>query len=149
MKSMIALVILRLISFLPLCIARSVGRGLGTVMCILRAKSYKVAKLNLALCYPQHSQQQIEKLAKSRMLHLGQTLFETPRLWRKSADWLHTKIIAIEGEGHLRHALDDDRGTILLVPHQGNWEVIGLWIAKQTTMTSLYQPPKLASLGGW
>jgi KDO2-lipid IV(A) lauroyltransferase len=38
---------------------------------------------------------------------------------------------------------------MLLIPHQGNWEVIGLWISAQTAMTSLYQPPKLPTLDKW
>lgn len=149
MKSMLALIVLRLIAFLPLCMARSIGRGIGIAMCSLQVKPYKIAKLNLALCYPHQSQLQIEKLAKKRMMHLVQTLFETPRLWCQSADWLDKKIVAVEGANYLRQALDDDRGTILLIPHLGNWEVIGLWVAKQTAMTSLYQPPKLANLDDW
>ena len=79
--------------------------------------------------------------------HLGQAFFETPVLWRRSSSWLQSKIIAVEGESFLREALDNDRGTILLIPHQGNWEVIGLWVATQTAMTSLYQPPKNSLLG--
>jgi len=149
MKSILALTALRLISFLPLRIARLLGLVQGIVMAALRTKPYQVAKLNIALCYPDYSQQQVETLAKARMIHLAQTLLETPRLWRKSADWLNQKIVAVEGEAHLRQALDDDGGTILLMPHQGNWEVMGLCAAKQSTVTTLYKPPKLASLGDW
>jgi KDO2-lipid IV(A) lauroyltransferase len=49
----------------------------------------------------------------------------------------------------LQAALDNPRGTILLVPHQGNWEVIGLWVSTLTTMTSMYEPPKMAQLEHW
>lgn len=149
MKSILALIILRLIAFLPLSTARSIGRVVGIAMFSLRAKPNKIAKINLALCYPNQTQLQIDKLTKKRMIHLAQTLFETPRLWCKPADWLDKKIYAVEGANHLHQALQDDRGTILLIPHLGNWEVIGLWVAKQATMTSLYQPPKLANLDNW
>jgi len=149
MKAWLALILLRLISFLPLDLARSIGRVLGTMMAAAATNSYKIAKLNLSLCYPSYSQQAIEALAKQRMVHFAQTLFETPVLWRGSPDWVQTKIIAVEGEAHLHRALSSERGTILLIPHQGNWEVIGLWVARQATLTSLYQPPKLAALGNW
>jgi KDO2-lipid IV(A) lauroyltransferase len=62
---------------------------------------------------------------------------------------LQSKIVAVEGESYLKDAIANDRGTILLIPHQGNWEVIGLWVAKQAAMTSLYQPPKNRLLGNW
>ena len=83
------------------------------------------------------------------MSHLAQTFFETPVLWSRSSNWLQSKIVAVEGESYLREALNNDRGTILLIPHQGNWEVIGLWISAQTAMTSLYQPPKMPALDRW
>jgi len=147
MKSSLALALLRLISFLPLGLARLLGRVVGATA--VAARPYKVAKLNLSLCYPELAEPEIEELAKGRMAHFGQALFETPGLWRRSADWLQTKIIAVEGEAYLRRALANDRGTILLIPHQGNWEAVALWVAKQATITTLYKPPKLAALGDW
>jgi len=149
MKSAFILATMKIISFLPLGLARSLGGVFGAALAVLSTKSFKVARRNLSLCYPHQSQQTNGQLAKNRMTHFGQTFFETPGLWRRRSDWLQTKIVAVEGESYLREALANDRGTILLIPHQGNWEVIGLWVAKQTAMTSLYQPPKIAALGRW
>ena len=95
MKSSLILAFLRLTSFLPLGLARALGYVAGAAAVAVATKSYKVAKLNLSLCYPEYSEADIEHLAKQRMAHLGQALFETPVLWRKSADWLQKKILAI------------------------------------------------------
>ena len=146
MKQQLALVSLRLIGYLPLGLARVLGRALGFVMRRVSAKPYRVAKLNLAACLPQLEDANIEAMAGQRMRHFGQTLFETPGLWRRSADWLASKILSVDGEEILQSALDNDSGTVVLVPHQGNWEVIGLWLASRTQMTSLYQPPKMHKL---
>mgnify|MGYP003322992587 CR=1 FL=1 len=149
MKQQLALASLTLISFLPFRLARLFGRLLGAVMVLLATRSYRVAKLNIALCFPTLADQEVADLAGKRMAHLGQSLFETPGLWRRPSSWLESKILGIESEHLLRDALHSDSGTILLVPHQGNWEVIGLWLAKQTPMTALYQPPKMPKLGDW
>lgn len=149
MKQQLALTSLNLISFLPFRVARLLGRLLGAVMALFATKPYRVAKLNIALCFPDFSETEVEEMAGKRMAHFGQSLFETPGLWRRPSSWLETKILGVEGEHILRDALDSDVGTILLVPHQGNWEVIGLWLAKQTPMTALYQPPKMPKLGDW
>ena len=93
--------------------------------------------------------EQIELLARERMSQFGQTFFETPKLWRQSSDWLSSKVVAIHGQEHLQAALDNPRGTILLIPHQGSWEALGLWVATHTTMTALYEPPKIAELERW
>ena len=141
MKQQLALASLRLFSLLPLGIARLFGRLLGAIMVRLSTQPYRIAKLNIALCLPELSEQEVADLAAQRMSHFGQALFETPGLWRRSSAWLQTKILGIEGEDCLREALGNDRGTIILVPHQGNWEVLGLWLAQQAQMTSLCQPP--------
>lgn len=149
MKQLLALASLQLISFLPLGLARLFGRILGRLMVRFSVQSYRVAKINIAQCFPKLDEQEVAELAAARMAHFGQALFETPGLWRRSSDWLQTKILSVEGEHLLRNALENDRGTILLVPHQGNWEVVGLWVAKFTQMTSLFQPPKMPKLGDW
>lgn len=146
MRSALALSLLNIISLLPLGLARLLGQATGSLMVILKTQSYKVTKRNLSLCFPHQSQ---NKLAKQSLCHLGQTFLETPILWRRSSQWREKRIIAIEGESYLREALANEKGTILLVPHQGNWEFLNLWLATQTKITTLYQPPKMQALGNW
>ena len=149
MKNTAILGILKLIAWLPLGVARTFGRLLGHALRLANTRPYRVTQINLALCYPHLSSSEIAALTKDRMSQLGQAFFETPILWRQSSDWLLSKIIAVEGREYLQAALDNPRGTILLVPHLGNWEVIGLWVSQMTTMTSLYEPPKMAELENW
>ncbi|MGB0458440.1 MAG: lysophospholipid acyltransferase family protein [Porticoccaceae bacterium] len=149
MKSALLLGLMKIISLLPLGVARFLGKVMGMAMAAFSSKSFKITLRNLSFCFSSQSQQANQQLAKKRMQHLGQAFFETPILWRKPSKWLQTKIVSVEGEALLQEALSNDRGTILLIPHQGNWEVIGLWIAQQTAMTSLYQPAKIAALDQW
>jgi KDO2-lipid IV(A) lauroyltransferase len=51
------------------------------------------------------------------------------------------KIDRIEGEGIIEQALAEGRGVILLAPHIGAWEFLGLYLGKHFPTTSLYQPP--------
>lgn len=149
MKSQVVLIILRMVAWIPLGIARPLGSLTGRAIRWFNLRSYRVAKINLALCYPTLNSDEVETLSGERMAQLGQAFFETPKLWRKNDQWLDSKIVAVDGQEHLQAALANDRGTILLIPHQGNWEVIGLWVGKQTSMTSLYEPPKMAALENW
>lgn len=149
MKPTLVLGLMKIISLLPLGVARLFGRFIGAGMVVFKTKPFKVTKCNLSVCYPNQDPSNNDQLANNRMGHLGQAFFETPVLWRRSSQWLQSHIIAVEGESHLKEALANDRGTVLLIPHLGNWEVIGLWVAAQTKMTSLYQPPKIPALGDW
>jgi len=138
-----------MVAWIPLGIARPLGSLTGRAIRWFNLRSYRVAKINLALCYPTLNSDEVETLSRERMAQLGQAFFETPKLWRQNDQWLDSKIVAVDGQEHLQAALANDRGTILLIPHQGNWEVIGLWLSPQTKMTSLYEPPKIAPLGRW
>lgn len=143
------LCLMKVISRLPLGVARYFGRLMGAGMAVLGAKPFKVTQCNLAVCYPDQDPSNNHRLANKRMRHLGQAFFETPVLWRRPSPWLQSHIIAVEGESHLKEAIANDRGTVLLIPHLGNWEVVGLWVAAQTKMTSLFQPPKMPAFGEW
>lgn len=149
MKNRFILLLLSVIARIPLAVSRRLGNVLGVILRCTNSRAYRVTQINLALCYPNLSANAIDRLAKQRMSQLGQAFFETPRLWRRPSRWLSRKIVSIEGQETLQSALDNERGTILLIPHQGNWEVLGLWVAKQTIMTSLYEPPKMIELENW
>ena len=128
---------------------RLLGRTIGRIIYLFQLTPARISRINLQLCYPQFSASEIEALVKKRMLHLGQAFVEMPRVWSKSSAWLESKIVAVEGAELFEAAMRDPRGTILIVPHLGNWEVIGLWVSPRCTMTSLYEPPKIAEVGDW
>ena len=149
MKNKLLLLTLRGFGLLPLAVGRAVGRTIGRLIYVLGIGPVRVARINLRLCYPEMSESQREALCKGRMLEFGQAFVETPRVWSKSSTWLQNKIVGVEGMALFEAAIADPRGTLLVVPHQGNWEVVGLWVSKQTAMTSLYEPPKMPALDRW
>ena len=80
---------------------------------------------------------------------MAQTILETPGLWRRSSSWLTKRTVEVNGLNFYEKAMKNENGTIFLVPHMGNWEVVGLWLAHETKITSLYEPPKLEALEKW
>jgi Kdo2-lipid IVA lauroyltransferase/acyltransferase len=149
LKNKALLSVLRLFGWFPLSVGRLLGRALGRAIYFMDLGPAAVSRINLRLCYPQMPAQELESLCKNRMLQLGQAFFETPRVWSKSSAWLESKIVAVEGLEVFQAAMADSRGTILIVPHQGNWEVVGLWVSPRSKMTSLYEPPKIPEVGAW
>ena len=149
MRNKLILCILKSISWLPLPVARVVGKALGALIVILNLQPLRTAKINLALCYPEMSKQDIKRLSAKRMSHLAQALFETPKVWRAGNVGVGEKILAIKGLELFETSLLEGLGTILVIPHQGNWEVIGLWASQQAAMTSLYDPPRMVELETW
>jgi len=47
----------------------------------------------------------------------------------------------IEGEELLEQYKSGDQGLVILAPHLGNWELVGLFFASHYKMAALYSPP--------
>ena len=149
MRNTLILYFLKGIAWLPLTVGRALGKVLGEVIVILNLQPARIAKINLSLCYPEMSKKEIKRLSAKRMTHLAQALFETPKVWRAGNAGLERKILAVKGLELFETLLLEGLGTILVIPHQGNWEVLGLWASQQAAMTSLYDPPRMAELEEW
>jgi KDO2-lipid IV(A) lauroyltransferase len=148
-RNLVILGLLKIISWLPSRIARSKGRICGWFLYSFNARPTQITRINLSLCYPNRCPLELESLCKKRMLDLGKAIFETPKVWRKGNPWITDKVVAIEGLDLFQDALQKDSGTILIIPHLGNWEVLGLWAGQFKPMTSLYDPPKMVVLENW
>ena len=149
MRNILILLLLRLVSLLPLSIARIKGAWLGRLLTVIGAQPSRIARINLSLCYPHLSDDEIKQICDKRMSHLAQAVLETPKVWRKGIPWVSKKVVAVKGLDLFEQAIADDRGTILVIPHQGNWEVLGLWAGERKAMTSLYDPPRMIELETW
>lgn len=119
---------LRLISHLPVSVQRPLGRGLGRVLYGLGGKRRRIARVNLALCFPEKSEAEREALLKVNFQMLGMALIETGMSW-----WGHTnrlqKLSKINGIEHLIKALDKGKGVILLTGHMTSLDIGGQLLA--------------------
>lgn len=70
-------------------------------------------------------------------------IMETGAIWLRDYQWLKSKIGEVHNQSILEKALDEKRGVILLVPHLGNWEVLGLYVSALVNVTVMYQPPEM------
>jgi len=136
--------LIRLVSFLPLSAAHALGTAIGKLMWF--TDNARVAKINLRLCYPNHSEDQIERLARESLIALGKTFTEMGMSWMWPIPKVQKLITSVEGLEHLEKALADKNGIILIAPHLGNWEVLNHFFRQHLFMTVMYKPAKIPAL---
>lgn len=136
----------RFIGSLPLWLNRSLGAGLGRLGCATNSQAAKVTRINYQLCFPGLTEQELEQSIKQSMVETGRVGTEMPAVWLKPYSWLASRIINVKGRELLDQRLEEEPGLIVLAPHFGNWEVFGPYLTHSTTLTALYQPPKLAAM---
>ncbi|WP_299980184.1 lysophospholipid acyltransferase family protein [uncultured Pseudoteredinibacter sp.] len=135
------------VSRLPLGISRAIGKAIGSLLWAVNGREAKVTKRNLEMCFPEMPEQERLILAKRSLQETGVMLMETPAVWMRDMDWLRSKVIETEGCELVDEALAKGKGMVLIAPHLGNWEVVGLYAATLGPITSLFEPPKNAEVG--
>lgn len=104
---------------------RRVGRALGMVAYYVGWRHRRLVMDNLTQAFGKvFSLAELHRLARRVYGNMGITLMEFLRLPGWSSERIN-QIVSIDGEEHLREALRQGRGVILLTAHYGNWELIG------------------------
>lgn len=134
---------LRLVSLLPLGAAQLIGKWLGLLAWQLNGRARKTTDTNISICFPEMSSEQQRQLSRNSMAHTGMTAAEIPLMWEWPVEKCLGMIKETQGLELVDEALASGKGLILLAPHLGNWELVGLFFSSRYKMAALYSPPHI------
>lgn len=143
MKAKIVIFLIRFFALFSLRNQQRIGAWLGALAWRLRGRSARVTQVNLAKCWPDLSETQRDQLARDSMRETGKTALEMAMAWGWPTEKALATIRRVEGEELVEEALARGQGLIMLGPHLGNWELVGLYLSSRFQMAALYEPPKL------
>ncbi|MEF3193274.1 MAG: lysophospholipid acyltransferase family protein [Halothiobacillaceae bacterium] len=131
---------------LPLPLNHALGNLIGRIAAHIPSRMRHITRRNLALCFPAMSEQERRKLERQSLIETGKTLTEVGPLWRWPRERLLEIVRETPGLELVERARAEGHGIILLGPHLGAWELVGLYASIRWPMTSLYKPPKQAAM---
>jgi KDO2-lipid IV(A) lauroyltransferase len=133
---------LRLIQLLPHGALLRVGRGIGRLVRHLPLLHYaQVARCNLALCLPELSARQRERVLDEHFEALGMGLCESAMTWWGSDEEV-ARLSRVTGLEHLQQALARGRGAILLTAHFTTLEIGARVLNTQVPLNAMHKRPK-------
>lgn len=134
----------RLLSLLPMPLVHLFGRLIGKLFSLIPNRDRRITDINLQICFPGLSDNERMKLRNRILEQSGCTIAEMGIIWFRSTEQVLSLVKAVSGEELLQR--EPGQGLILLVPHLGCWEIVGLYVSRFEKLTTLYRPPRVQSL---
>lgn len=121
------------LNLLPFSFVLSLARPVGTLLFRFLRRSRETALSNLRQTYgTRKSESEIQKIARESFVYLSEFAMEWLRMSEIARN--PARYLAIRHVERIHAALEKKRGALLLVSHNGNWEIMaliaGLLIAK-------------------
>jgi len=148
MRIFIIKLTLKFFSLGTLSFAHRTGTILGRLLYKLPSSLKKTVSTNIDYCFPDLSHAEKKTLVRANLIETAKNATEAGPLWLWPIAKLNAYIFDGQGYDDLKVELDKGKGAIIVAPHLGAWEVIGLHCAMVCPMTILYTPPKLKALNG-
>jgi len=132
----------KVVSLLPLCVLQLIGSWIATLLNSYNSSMKRITQINLQLAYPHLTSQQHQALTKSSLKSQCMTYLESIKIWGMPQKYNVGLIKNIFGEQHLTEALNSEKGTIVVLLHLGNWELVNVWLNQYTAPVIMYKPSK-------
>jgi KDO2-lipid IV(A) lauroyltransferase len=100
----------------------------------------KTTEKNLERCYPDMEQAERDRLVGESFQHYVCTVLETGRNWYWPTERLESLCDEFVNEKLARDSFASGRGVVVLAPHFGAWEYLGIYLQKLPEIAILYKP---------
>lgn len=136
------LILFDVFSRLPLSVLHRLGALLGWIIYLTSKRYSSRLRENLEYSGIEGGTQ----LLHTNIREAGKGVMELPWVWKRSLVEVVASVKRIHGWEHLEAANALGKGVIMLTPHIGCFEVIGLYVAAHQPFTCMYRPPRYPSL---
>jgi len=134
---------LTLLSLISLKNIHFLGELMGFLLSILPNSARNNTKINLKLCFPNSSDQEIKVLTRKSLKETSRSLLESGKSWITFPKTGVANLIQVEGMKLVSESLIQEKGAILFTSHLGNIEVLISFLAENFKCTIPYTPAKI------
>ena len=124
----------------------AIGKLCGTLLFVFAVGRKKIAQANLALCFPNLSKMERQKLLRDNFVYLGRSLIETGIAWfwsdQKIQSQINYEIIGL----NLLLPKDSNKGNLIIFKHSQHLELDARLLAMNVPMYGVSRPHNSASM---
>ena len=101
---------------------------------------------NIRLCFPELDQPAQQRLYQQALRHTIYVFFELAAVWHWPAEKILSRVTRVDICEEFQQT---DKGKIILAPHLGSWEMLGIWLGQHCDAIILYKRLKDKALDGY
>ncbi|MDA0706604.1 MAG: lysophospholipid acyltransferase family protein [Proteobacteria bacterium] len=141
---MLGIPLLYVLAVLPQAVINILARSSAWFLWQANGRLRKVTEGNLAISMPGLSEIERDDLARRSLHELCFNIMQIGRtvLWRPER--LRARVTRVVGMDLLEAAVAHGKGTVIILPHLGNWELVNMVLTKDYSVTAMYKNPKSA-----
>lgn len=134
--------IFRLIALLPLRTLHLLGTLVGHATFAMSRGYAARTEENLRQSHLATDEKHFAALLEQTISEAGKGMVELPWVWSRPLEQVCATVQSCRGWEHMEAAHARGKGIILLTPHWGCFEVVGLYIGQRMPLTCLYRSPR-------
>lgn len=142
MKITLALLLIRLLSWLPLRLVYGLAPFPAAVLYALPWRKHRVIRTNLEIAFPELRESARKRLHWQNLVAMARLVLESGAVWYWSAARLDKAVREVRGQAHLERAQSTGRGVLMIGAHHGNWEINALHMGLKGSFSALYKAPR-------
>lgn len=131
---------------LPLSVLHRLGALFGWLVYRLSPRYAARLRDNLQRANLGLDEVRFKQTLHANIREAGKGVLELPWVWRRPFAQVVASVKQCHGWQHVAVAHAQGKGVIVLTPHVGCFEVIGLYVAAHQPFTCMYRPPRYPSL---
>jgi Kdo2-lipid IVA lauroyltransferase/acyltransferase len=135
----VGLVPVMILGRLPLWLGRRLVRPLGPLLRVTMRRRTRIARRNLALCFPERPEAEREQLLRAHFRHLAESLAEIAVVWQRRAA-LDASFGEVVGLEHLESARHSGKGVMLITGHVTCLETAARLFGEKVPACGIYRP---------
>ena len=130
---------------MPLVWARALGRAVGVSLYHFNGLIRRATIRNLELAYPEWTPDMRRVVTRQSVQSTGELMLEMCQVWTQP--WAQTAaLLEVDGLGCVKEPLASGQGVIVLGPHLGDWERLGMHLATLDKLVAFCEPISLKKI---
>jgi len=121
------------------------AKVMGLYMIYVPNQSMQVTRKNIALAYPDFTDDQRSTLTQNSLKELCNKFFDLITTWVKPVNYSQRQVCRISGFDKFQSE-SANKPTLILLPHLGNWELFGVWLSQHRSYTAMFRPLRVPEI---